>query len=299
MVHQLAVAAGAYPSPLRYGSPPFPKSVCTSVNEVICHGIPDGRPLEDGDIINVDVTVWLDGYHGDTSRCAPLCLAHYLSDGGPTRLVQTDVAPLHGLVVRARPGRHGCPAFVALHVQSRGGSTLADSSAVITLCFPIPWCISMLADVRCRPLTRYVCSTFLVGEVSAAARDLVTATKAAMEAGIQVCRPGVNFQAVGAAIEKEARAHGYTVNKDFIGHGVGKHFHSQPWVFPFRNREKVGVMQENQTFTVEPILHMGNSRYKMWKDKWTAVSCDRTLSAQFEHTVLVTADGVERLTAYE
>ena len=104
------------------------------------------------------------------------------------------------------------------------------------------------------------------------------------------------MQEIGAAIEKSARQSGYRVNKDFIGHGVGKNFHSAPWVLPFKNGERFGVMEEGQTFTVEPILHAGKTWHKMWKDKWTAVAKDGSLSAQFEHTVLITADGVERLT---
>jgi methionyl aminopeptidase len=143
------------------------------------------------------------------------------------------------------------------------------------------------------------CRTFVVGNASESANDLVLVTKAAMEAGINVCKPGVDFKEVGAAIEAFAKRYGYRVGKEFIGHGVGKHFHAQPWVLPFKNNQRYGKMQEGQTFTIEPILHMGKSKHDTWKDGWTVVTRDKSLCAQFEHTVLVTADGVERLTAYE
>jgi methionyl aminopeptidase len=135
--------------------------------------------------------------------------------------------------------------------------------------------------------------------VSAKTANLVAVTKAALEAGIAVCRPGADFREIGAAIDAVARQSGYKVNRDFIGHGVGRAFHAAPWVLPFKNNERVGKMVEGQTFTIEPIMHMGSAQHKMWKDQWTAVSVDSSLSAQFEHTLLVTAHGVERLTAYE
>eukprot|EP00892_Ulva_mutabilis_P011213 jgi/Ulvmu1/8464/UM043_0044.1 len=208
-VHEMTVAAGAYPSPLRYGQPPFPKSVCTSVNECICHGIPDGRPLQEGDIVNIDVTVWLDGYHGDTSR------------------------------------------------------------------------------------------TFMVGEVAPGVKKLVEATNAALHAGIDVCGPGVDCSEIGNAIQRYSDSSPYTVSNSFIGHGVGKNFHAAPWVFHVANREREGTMQVGQTFTIEPILHMGKQNHRVWRDGWTAVTRDGSLSAQFEHTLLITESGVEILTAYE
>jgi methionyl aminopeptidase len=206
-LHALVVSRGAYPSPLNYGG--FPKSVCTSVNEVICHGIPDDRALIRGDIVNVDVTVFLDGHHGDTSRM------------------------------------------------------------------------------------------FFVGGESAAspeARALCAATKEALDAAISICAPGVPYRAIGDAISDVADKHGYGVVRDFIGHGVGKVFHAAPQVLHYRNREP-GRMQLGSTFTIEPMLvESKNLRVKYWKDGWTATTVDGSLSAQYEHTLLVVEGGVEILT---
>merc|ERR1711963_396496 len=202
-VHQMIIDAGAYPSPLNYGQ--FPKSVCTSVNECICHGIPDSRPLEDGDIVNIDVTVFLDGHHGDTSR------------------------------------------------------------------------------------------TFLCGEVSPEVQKLVDVTLQSLMAAIEKCRAGAKFNEIGNAIQKVANKHKYGVVRNFVGHGVGRVFHTAPTVLHYANRQP-GVMVEGQTFTIEPMLSMGSTREKYWDDKWTAVTSDGTMTAQFEHTLLITADGVEILT---
>ena len=204
-VHEATVAAGAYPSPLNYGA--FPKSVCTSVNEVICHGIPDSTVLQEGDIVNIDVTVYLDGHHGDTSR------------------------------------------------------------------------------------------TFLVGSVDPQASQLVDVTRQALEAGIAVCRPGAPFKAIGAAIHALADSHGLGCCPGFCGHGVGKAFHSGPTILHTRNSEP-GVMAVGQTFTIEPMLTLTKAGVKerFWDDGWTAVTVDGSWSAQFEHTLLITADGVEVLT---
>lgn len=202
-VHKMIVENGAYPSPLMYGA--FPKSVCTSVNEVCCHGIPDARELQKGDIINVDVTVYLNGYHGDTS------------------------------------------------------------------------------------------AMFQVGEVSAEARRLCEVTQLAMEQGIAECRPGARIAVIGRAIEATAKQHKLNVIPDFVGHGVGRIFHSQPFVFPCYNNSH-DIMQVGQTFTVEPILVTGRPKNRVWKDAWTAVTVDGGLAAQWEHTVLITSSGHEVLT---
>eukprot|EP00271_Cylindrocystis_brebissonii_P010496 TRINITY_DN26693_c0_g1_i1.p1 TRINITY_DN26693_c0_g1~~TRINITY_DN26693_c0_g1_i1.p1 ORF type:complete len:434 (-),score=30.45 TRINITY_DN26693_c0_g1_i1:378-1541(-) len=203
-VHEKILAAGAYPSPLNYGG--FPKSVCTSVNECICHGIPDIRPLEDGDIINIDVTVFLNGYHGDTSK------------------------------------------------------------------------------------------TFFCGEPSKEARQLVEVTKEALDRAIAICGPGVEFKRIGNIINDLADKYSYGVVRKYVGHGVGKIFHTGPAVLHYRNKER-GTMVENQTFTIEPMLTMGNPREVLWPDKWTVVTADSSLAAQFEHTLLITSNGVEVLTA--
>jgi methionyl aminopeptidase len=202
-VHKMAIDAGAYPSPLNYGK--FPKSVCTSVNECICHGIPDNRPLQAGDIVNIDVTVYLDGYHGDTSRM------------------------------------------------------------------------------------------FYVGEVSEGAKRLCVATTEALMAGIGACGPGAPLKGIGHAIQAVAEKHKFNLSKSFIGHGVGTVFHSSPHVFHTRNNEP-GVMTPGMTFTIEPMLCEGSAREKFWKDGWTAVTSDGGLSAQQEHTLLITDNGVEILT---
>ncbi|KAL8091344.1 hypothetical protein AgCh_033813 [Apium graveolens] len=202
-VHQMIVANGAYPSPLGYGG--FPKSVCTSVNECICHGIPDSRALEDGDIINIDVTVYLNGYHGDTS------------------------------------------------------------------------------------------ATFLCGEVDDEAKKLVQVTKESLDKAISICAPGVEFKKIGKTIHDHADRHHYGVVQQFVGHGVGRVFHSDPVILHFRNNDR-GSMVLNQTFTIEPMLTIGSINPVMWDDNWTVVTEDGSWSAQFEHTLLITEDGVEILT---
>jgi methionyl aminopeptidase len=202
-VHRAAIDAGAYPSPLNYGK--FPKSVCTSVNECICHGIPDSRPLQDGDIVNIDVTVYLNGYHGDTSRM------------------------------------------------------------------------------------------FKVGNVSESASRLCTATTEALMAGIGVCAPGVRFSEIGTAIQKVADSYGYASSRSFVGHGVGTVFHAYPHILHYKNNEP-GVMKPGMTFTIEPMLCEKSAREKFWKDNWTAVTVDGGLSAQQEHTILITDNGHEILT---
>lgn len=204
-VHQMIVERGAYPSPLGYGG--FPKSVCTSINECICHGIPDSRELRDGDIVNVDVTVFLDGYHGDTSRM------------------------------------------------------------------------------------------FLVGDVTPEAKRLCEATKESLDASIAICAPGVPFNMIGHTIQKVANSHRLNVVRTFVGHGVGQVFHSEPVVLHYPNQEP-GKMQVGQTFTIEPMLTLGSVKPKIWNDNWTAVTADGSLSAQWEHTLLITKGGVEILTPY-
>jgi methionyl aminopeptidase len=205
-VHAMTVAAGAYPSPLNYGG--FPKSVCTSLNECICHGIPDSTVLQEGDIINIDVTVFLDGHHGDTSR------------------------------------------------------------------------------------------TFHVGAVDAGAAALVDATQRALFGAIALCAPGVPFRNIGTYIHALADKEGYGVVPAFVGHGVGREFHSGPTIVHCRNTEP-GVMAVGQTFTIEPMLTLGGTKERFWPDEWTAVTADGSWSAQFEHTLLIVPGGVEVMTLAE
>jgi len=208
-VHAMVVDAGAYPSPLLYKG--FPKSVCTSVNEVVCHGIPDSRPLRRGDLVNVDVTVFLEGMHGDTSAT---------------------------MVVGGRDA---------------GG---------------------------------------------AAGARLVRAAEEALEAGVGAVKPGLPISGIGLAIEAYARERGYGVVSEGTGHGVGEHFHVPPYVFHVANSYP-GALREGMSFTIEPML-TERPDYEIAldaNDGWTVVTKDGQLSAQFEHTVLVTAAGVEVLTA--
>ncbi|KAL6843723.1 hypothetical protein ACP4OV_026294 [Aristida adscensionis] len=202
-VHKMIIDAGAYPSPLGYGG--FPKSVCTSVNECMCHGIPDSRELQDGDIINIDVTVYLNGYHGDTSK------------------------------------------------------------------------------------------TFLCGEVDEASKRLVKVTEECLLRGISVCKHGSSFKKIGRRISEHAERQGFGVVECFVGHGVGRVFHSEPIIYHQRNN-RPGQMVEGQTFTIEPILSMGSIDCDMWDDGWTAVTTDGSWAAQFEHTILITKNGAEILT---
>lgn len=204
-VHQMIIEAGAYPSPLGYGG--FPKSVCTSVNECMCHGIPDSRQLQNGDIINIDVTVYLNGYHGDTSK------------------------------------------------------------------------------------------TFFCGDVSDTLRRLVKVTEECLEKGIAVCKDGASFKKIGKRISEHADKYGYNVVERFVGHGVGKIFHSEPLIYHYRNDEP-GLMVEGQTFTIEPILTFGTTDCITWPDNWTTVTADGGPAAQFEHTIVITRTGAEILTKY-
>jgi methionyl aminopeptidase len=200
---------GTVPAPLNYAPPgytPYPKSICTSVNHQICHGVPGPKKLKNGDIINIDITVIKDGYHGDTSRM------------------------------------------------------------------------------------------FIVGEGSLAARRLCEVTFEAMWIGIEQVRPGATLGDVGAAIQKFAESFGYSVVREFCGHGIGTKFHEEPQVLHY-GRPGTGLkLSEGMIFTIEPMLNAGRREIKEMPDGWTIVTKDHSLSAQWEHTVLVTADGYEIMT---
>ena len=203
-VHELTIKGDAYPSPLGYRG--FPKSVCTSVNEVICHGIPDSRPLEDGDIVNIDVTAYREGVHGDTS------------------------------------------------------------------------------------------ATFLAGDIDDHSLRLVDETRAALYAGMAAVRPGTAVNAIGRAIEAHANKHGLGVVREFIGHGVGTEFHSDLQIPHFYDRRANTIFAERMTFTIEPMLTLGSPDIELWDDAWTALTRDGRRTAQFEHTLAVSPDGVEVIT---
>jgi methionyl aminopeptidase len=207
LVHETIVGAGAYPSPLNYHG--FPKSCCTSVNEVICHGIPDDRPLRLGDLVNLDITVYLDGYHGDCSEM-----------------------------------------FVV------GGEPAADE----------------------------------------AARKLLQATYDCWISACSHVRPGRHYKDLGAIIEDFVTPLGFSTVRNFCGHGIGSTFHTHPNILHYRNSEPNGQMAVGHTFTIEPMICEGTSRAVTWPDNWTATTADGRRSAQFEHTLLITPDGVEALT---
>jgi methionyl aminopeptidase len=202
--HEFIVSHGAYPSTLGYRG--YPKSLCTSLNEVICHGIPDDTVIADGDIVNVDITAYIGGVHGDTN------------------------------------------------------------------------------------------ATFLAGDVDEESRLLVERTHEAMMRGIRAVAPGRPLNAVGRVIESYARRFGYGVVRDFTGHGIGTTFHSGLVVPHFDDPDVTVIMEEGMTFTIEPMLTLGTISYDIWDDGWTAVTRDRKRTAQFEHTLAVTADGYDILT---
>ena len=205
IAHQGCIDRGGYPSPLGYNG--FPKSLCTSVNEVICHGFPDSSVLKDGDIVNCDVTIYLNGVHGDTN------------------------------------------------------------------------------------------ATFLVGEVDEASRRLVEVTRQCLDVGIAAVRPGGRVRDIGKAIQTHAEDNGYGVIRAFVGHGIGRSFHSEPQVFHYDNPAARTELVPGMTFTIEPMISIGDWHHELWEDGWTAVTADRSRTAQFEHMLVVTETGAEVLTA--
>ncbi len=204
IAHEECLRRGGYPSPLGYQG--FPKSLCTSINEVICHGIPDSTVLRDGDIVNCDVTIYLGGVHGDTN------------------------------------------------------------------------------------------ATFLVGTVDEDSRRLVQVTRECLQVGIDAVRPGRPVRDIGRAIQAHAEGQGLGVVRAFVGHGIGRSFHSDPQIYHYDNPMARQEMLEGMTFTIEPMITLGDWRHEMWDDNWTAVTVDRSRTAQFEHTLVVTAAGAEVLT---
>jgi len=194
----------AYPAPLFYRG--YPKSVCTSINHVVCHGIPSEKTLNEGDIVNVDVTAVLNGYHGDASK------------------------------------------------------------------------------------------TFCVGKVSIKANKLVQTTYHSMMEGINILKPGIKLGDIGFAIQSYAESKGFSVVRDFCGHGVGKSFHEEPNILHYGKRGEGIEIIEGMVFTIEPMINEGSYETKVLKDGWTAVTKDKTLSAQFEHTVGITCNGFEIFT---
>ncbi|MEY4169051.1 MAG: type methionyl aminopeptidase [Actinomycetota bacterium] len=202
--HEFLLDHGAYPSTLGYRG--FPKSLCTSLNEVICHGIPDSTELVEGDICNIDITAFIGGVHGDTN------------------------------------------------------------------------------------------ATFLVGEVSDEARLLVERTHEATMRAIKAVAPGRPVNVIGRVIESYAKRFGYGVVRDFTGHGIGTSFHSGLVIPHYDDPRYDTIMEPGMTFTIEPMITLGTYDYEIWDDSWTVVTRDRQLTAQFEHTILVTDTGSDILT---
>lgn len=229
-VHQAIIDAGAYPSPLNYAG--FPKSLCSSVNEVICHGIPDMRPLQRGDIVSFDVSCFVGGVHGD--NCATIIVGD-----------EQDVDEI-GVDWRGVPYR--------THWDS------PDEEAMIR-----------------------------------ASRRLVHATREAMYAAIQAIGPGGCLTQVGAAVQDVADAYGYSTVGKYQGHGICEDFHCAPFVQHFRNRDYLELVP-GMIFTIEPMLVERSGDCFEWSDQWTVATSDGGMAAQFEHTVLITEDGVEILT---
>ena len=212
-VHRETLANGAIPAPLNYGHGkgrrrmPFPKSICTSPNNVICHGIPNNQALSNGDILNVDITCILDGYFGDASRM------------------------------------------------------------------------------------------FIIGDVPEETRKLVEVTRECLNLGIEQVFPSKRLGDIGHTIQNHAEKNGFSVVRDFAGHGVGIEFHEAPQVLHYGQPGKGEMLRENMVFTIEPMINMGSYECKILGDGWTAVTADGSLSAQWEHTLLVTNSGAEILTA--
>ena len=206
IVHEHTLSQGARPAPLNYKG--FPKSVCTSVNDVVCHGIPDGYVLKNGDIVNVDVTHVYQGFHGDTS------------------------------------------------------------------------------------------ATFYVGTPGTEARHVVEVARRALDLGVAEVRDGARLGDIGGAIQEYVESEGCSVVRDFVGHGIGRKFHDSPQVKHYGKRGTGDRVRSGMTFTIEPMVNLGSWEVKVDpNDKWTVRTADGSVSAQFEHTVLVTRDGVEVLTA--
>ena len=195
---------GAYSAPLYYRG--FPKSCCTSTNHIVCHGIPSEKILKDGDIVNVDVTAFKNGWHGDTSR------------------------------------------------------------------------------------------TFEIGDVSVKAKKLVKTTYQAMMSAIKIIKENIHLGDIGATIQSHVEAEGFSVVQDFCGHGIGEEFHKEPNILHYGKKGTGEKIKAGMIFTIEPMINLGNYETKLLNDGWTAVTKDKTLSAQFEHTVGVTKEGYEIFT---
>jgi len=192
------------PAPLNYNG--FPKSICTSINHVICHGIPADKKLKNGDIINIDITVIKDGWHGDTSRM------------------------------------------------------------------------------------------FAIGKIAGRSQKLIDVTKECMEIGIRMVAPGVHLGDIGYAIAQHANKHRFSVVREYCGHGIGQVFHEAPQILHYGSKGTGTILRKGMTFTIEPMINIGKRHSKLLQDDWTVITKDKSLSAQWEHTMVVTDTGVEVFT---
>ena len=210
LCHDFIVERGAYPSPLnykpRFSTQRYPKSICASVNDVVCHGVPGRRVLSEGDIVNLDITTYLDGYHGDTS------------------------------------------------------------------------------------------ATFFVGKPAPPTKRIVDVARKCLDLGIAAVKPGGRLGDIGAAIQEYAEAQGCGVVREFTGHGIGREFHEDPHIPHFGQRGKGMRILPGMVFTVEPMINLGHHEVEIDGDGWTVMTRDGSLSAQFEHTLAVSDDGVEVMT---
>ncbi len=204
LVHEFTIRHGATPAPLNYHG--FPKSVCTSINHVVCHGIPGPKKLREGDIVNVDVTSIIDGWHGDTSK------------------------------------------------------------------------------------------TFAVGHIKPLARKIIDVARRALEIGIEAVRPGARLGDIGHAIQQYVESEKCSVVREYCGHGIGRAFHEEPQVLHYGKPGTGLELRPGMVFTIEPMVNLGKPGVKLLRDGWTVVTRDKSLSAQFEHTIAVTEDGCEILT---
>ncbi len=230
LCHEFIISKGCYPSPLNYKG--FPKSICSSINDVICHGIPSSKQkLKNGDIINIDVTAYKGGFTQED-------IEKHL------KTKRTDEYFPHFY-----KGYHG------------------DTNR-----------------------------TYLVGKVSPEAKRLVDVTYESMMRGISVVKPGAKLGDIGHAIQTYAESQKFSVVRDFTGHGIGRQFHEEPTVLHYGKPGTGMTLKKGMTFTIEPMINAGGYRMKILKDNWTAITIDGSLSAQFEHTLVVTDDGFEILT---
>lgn len=274
LVHEEVCRIGLYPSPLGYAD--FPKSICTSVNQVVVHGIPDARKLEEGDIVNIDVSIYVpEGYHGDCSGMVSTTCTHILFFPCDHHMMSYLVS----LLCRLRP------LLIILYFIL---TTLQPTDLTAIMTRPS-------AHLFLSP--RFPLLQFVAGTADPLAEKLLSTTRACLDGAIALCGPGVPFNAIGAFIQPMAHAAGFSVVKQFCGHGIGKIFHMPPLVYHCVNHV-TDLMQPGMTFTIEPMLNEGTPDIKMLDDGWTYLSCDGGRSAQYEETILITETGCEILTKH-